>query len=96
MTFNMSFAGKTAMAEELARSPLNVENSRKQDFSATTTAQVDTAGSALTATRSAPMISGMTDSSADMLNMEEELAMLFGAKRNARKTTPHQAAKNGV
>lgn len=52
-------------------------------------AQMDTKGSDLTATRNAPVISEMTDFSVDLPNMEEDLVILFGTKRSARKTTPH-------
>ena len=72
MTFSTSFAGKTAMAEELELSPTTVAGGRKSGFYAMITALRATQGSALIATNNAPLVSEMMGSSVEMLNTGEE------------------------
>ena len=72
MTFNTSFAGKTATAEELELFPMTVAKGIKSGFYAMITALRATQGSALIATNNAPLISEMMGSSVDMLNTGEE------------------------
>ena len=72
MTFNTSFAGKTATAEELELSPQTVAKGRESGFYAMITALRAIQGSALIATNNAPLISEMMGSSVERLNTGEE------------------------
>jgi len=64
------------MAEELAKFPPNAENGKNLDSYATTPAPTATPERHLTATKTAPKISKMKDSSADRPNMVEEEVIL--------------------
>ena len=74
MTLNMSFAGKIAMEEELEQSPMTVETKIESDSSAMTNALQDTPDFDLIAINNAHLASETMDSSAELLNMEEEEA----------------------
>ena len=86
-TSNTNSAGKTPMGEGLELSPLNAELLKKSASSATTIANRVGADSALTATQNALLKkAGETMvSSADTLNMEEELDTLGTGLRQATK-----------
>jgi hypothetical protein len=75
--FNMNFAGRILMAEELEKSHKNVPVDRREsDFYATPTVLMVCIAGDLIATPTAQVDGKIKDSSAGWLNMGEELASL--------------------
>ena len=76
MTSNMSFAGKTAMEEVLELFPMTVEINKNLDFSVMIDVLQDTRDLVWTVIRLALQTLEMMASTAEKLNMVEELVIL--------------------